>query len=193
MEAGVSVLLLHTEDRERLKATQKQPDASADTHHVVDARPTLDQVSRHFDVVVDDGFHQRSPEVFVLSVHVGPSLAGNKPPSLGRFQDLSLEGSGTSRTPVQPGLLSRQGGDASWTPGESVLYLVGQKPWLDWNWGCFQGVPRTFWMNRISLWDESSPVRACSRSRADLSELRREEHNACSERRAGTMGRCSPL
>lgn len=81
VQAGISIFFLQPKDRETALSLglHRGPKGSADTHHVVDAGPTLDQVPRHLDVVVDDGFHQRSPEVLVLRVHVGPSLAGNKP------------------------------------------------------------------------------------------------------------------
>lgn len=84
MEASVSIFFLHTKDRQtELSATHAfcftlVSKGSADTHNMVDTGPTLDQIPRHFDVVVDDRFHQRSPEVFVLRIHIGPSLAGNK-------------------------------------------------------------------------------------------------------------------
>lgn len=60
---------------------------------MVDAGPGLDQVASHLDVVVDDGFHQRRPQVFVLSIHVSTGLSERQRST---FISLDLHHSGFS-------------------------------------------------------------------------------------------------
>lgn len=41
---------------------------------MIDAGTVLDQVASHLNVIVDDRFQQRSPQVFVLGIHLSTSL-----------------------------------------------------------------------------------------------------------------------
>lgn len=49
---------------------------------MVDTSPILDQVACHFYVVVDDCFHERGPQVFVLGIHISTSLSEKKQSTL---------------------------------------------------------------------------------------------------------------
>lgn len=41
---------------------------------MIDAGAVLDQVPGHVDVIVDDGFQQGGPQVFVFGVHISSGL-----------------------------------------------------------------------------------------------------------------------
>lgn len=43
---------------------------------MIDTSAILDQVVSHLNVIVDDGFQQRGPQVFVLGIHLRTSLPG---------------------------------------------------------------------------------------------------------------------
>lgn len=45
---------------------------------MIDTGTALDQVVSHLNVIINDGFQQRSPQVFVLGVHLSPSLSVHK-------------------------------------------------------------------------------------------------------------------
>lgn len=44
---------------------------------MIDAGAILDQVVSHLNVIVDDRFHQRGPQVFVLGIHFSAGLSGD--------------------------------------------------------------------------------------------------------------------
>lgn len=44
------------------------------TYNMIDGGPMLDEVTGDFNVIIDDGFQQRRPQLFVLSVHLSSCL-----------------------------------------------------------------------------------------------------------------------
>lgn len=45
---------------------------------MIDTGAVLDQVVSHLDVIVDDRFQQRGPQVFVLGIHLSTGLSEHK-------------------------------------------------------------------------------------------------------------------